>query len=171
MNELPDGILKGRDAKEYRLQVACIDYITGQRRVKNKPYQITRPFPQLWIRDEVDGKEYKRFTHCYAGRDANEGHYLKLMGVRPGIYDILLWWEAGFHWIDLKCGTGLSDPQKQFNRDMTRIGIPHATASSVAEFRDLLIGWGLTCLNPHVHEPAVSLEQKQLAYLEMMKPL
>lgn len=163
--ELPDGILKGKDAKEYRLQVACVDYLKGQRRIKNKTYPITRPFPQLWKGGE------QRFTHCYAGRDAEDGFFLKQMGVRAGIYDICLWWEAGIHFIDLKCNTGLSAMQKQFGGDMKSIGVKTATASSVAQFRDILIGWGLICENHQVTEPEVSLEQKQANYLAMMRPI
>ena len=32
------------------------------------------------------------FTHHYAGRSESEGFFLKMLGVRPGIGDILNWW-------------------------------------------------------------------------------
>lgn len=163
--ELPDGILKEKHGtREYQLQIHCIDYLQGRKRIKGKTYPITRPFPQLWHNNNP------RWTHIATAREGDQAFFLQQMGLRRGIFDLMLWWEAGIHFIDLKATGGLSADQRQFADDMRRIGIKTATASTVAQFRDQLIAWNLTCENPTVTEPPLSLEKRQLAYLEMMRP-
>lgn len=164
--ELPDGILKKEhDPAEYRLQVACMDYLRGQRRMKGKTYPLPRPFPQLYTQDG-----HQRFTHIAAGRNKEDGFFLQQMGLRRGVFDLFLW-PGFFGFIDLKATGNLTREQLQFADDMRGNGAKVATARSVAEFRDTLVGWNLKCVNPTVFEPEPPAHVKQAAWLEAMKPI
>ena len=146
---------------EYKLHVACIDYIRGQVRHGNKTYPVTRPFPALY---SPEGKQ--RFTHIYQGRNEDEGFHLKQMGLRPGISDLMLW--PGFlGFIDFKVHTELSRDQAQFFRDVGLIGAKTATATSREEFRDTLISWGLECINPTIQPPKPTRAQIDQGLMEM----
>jgi hypothetical protein len=165
VHPLPEGILKKHhDAKEYRLQVACIRYLRGQVKHGRNIINVARPFPELYYNSE------QLFTHIYQGRgDPKEGFFLKELGQRTGIFDIMIW-PSFIGFIDLKVNGELSLSQKNFDASM-KGKAKTATARSVAEFRDILKGWGLKCKKEEVLEPAISLEEKQKRYLDMMKPL
>lgn len=165
--ELPADILKEKHGKEeYRLQVACVDYLKGQIRDGRNVYHAKRPFPQLFT-----DTGHQRFSHIFQGRNEKDGFFLKMMGLRRGLFD-LLFWPGFIGFIDLKVGTGLTKEQKQFQGDVNTIpGVLTATASSVANLRDVLIRWGLTCENRACIEPPASLAKQQQSYLDMMRPL
>lgn len=161
----PEGILKDSSHnKEYYLHRACIDYISGRVRSGKQIMEVKRPFPQLW-----DGRD-QNFSHNYQGRSAEEGFFLKQLGLRRGVFDIHLW--PGFHiWIEIKVTTGLTPEQRQYQKKMEGMGDKTGVAHSVAEFRDLLIGFGLPCEQPVVKEPELTAEEKHSAAMAMMQPI
>lgn len=166
--QMPEGILKEKYGKaEYRLHVACINYLRGHIKSGRNIIKVKRPFPELF---SPCGNQ--RFSHIAQGRDETEGFFLKQMGLRRGLLDLIFWHQkfiVGF--IDFKVDTGLAPAQKQFWKDIELCGVKLGTATSVAQMRDVLIGWGLTCEQPVVTEPPISKEEAQARYLEMMRPI
>jgi hypothetical protein len=139
--------IKLKAATEYSLQTYVIKYL----RAKN----ATPPFPDL------------TFFHVYNGRNEKEGFFLKQLGVLAGVCDLLLIApNQPLMGIELKVGKNQqSEHQKNFAYKMNRCGHKTAVCRSVAEVRDCLIGWGLTCHNTRVIEPPRSeLEQREAAF-------
>lgn len=144
---------------EYALQTHVIRYLSGKIRRGRNVIQATVPFPDLI------------FFHCYQGRTEEDGFFLKELGVKPGVADILLVGHNLFAGIELKVGKNKqSDYQRNFQYKLETYGHKYAVCRTVAEVRDLLISWGLECKNMHCIEPPRSEEEKRKAVWEMYKP-
>lgn len=165
--EMPDGILKEKHGTaEYRLHVAFVDYLRGNKRIGNKLYPITRPFPDLF-----DGYGKQKWTHCAQGRDKTEGFFLNQMGLRAGVLDLFFWYPRIFFMDAKDWGRDYSLEQKNFCLHMENIGVKTFKFYTAAEGRDILIKQGLRCDNMLVNEPKASKEDQQLAYLETLRPI
>lgn len=151
---------------EFKLQVAIIDHLRGQIRKGN---QITKssspPFHELFV------------THIYQGRSADEGFFLKMLGVVPGVPDILAIWpdkangyDIGFLEVKTTDGT-LSPPQRWFKGLCLRLRIKWAIARSVSDAHKQFIAWGLVPVHNSVREPDTrSMEQKKKDAFNIYKP-
>lgn len=138
---------------EYQIHIATVHYLRGEIPQGNKIIQVQAPFPGLL------------FCHPFSGRTQEDGHFLKRMGVRPGVPDLLFWAKVGdksiFGGIELKTEKGrLSGYQSDFKTRMEEVGGLYAVCRSVEGVRDTLIGWGLKCYTGNYTTP-VRMSQKQ----------
>lgn len=127
-----------RNQLEYRLQVAVVKHL-----------QTTFP-SLLW-------------THCpNRPADAQDGFFKKMMGVRPGVSDLLFWYSGGFAAIELKASKGRwGNDQNRFASSFTAIGGKFKLCKSVQEVHDALVSWGIVPASSAVTEPDLrSLNQK-----------
>ncbi len=140
-----------RKFSETSLTIAVSDYLKGEIHKGRSIIRMNVPFPGLlwtFVANE--------------GRSLSQGAKFKRMGVRPGVADILLWWNGKTMAIELKKPDGgvQSHNQKEFMRRFEQEGGKYAICRSVAGVKDTLIGWGLKCENPNAIEPALTFEEK-----------
>ena len=154
-----------RTYKEFPIQCAIIDHVTGRRRVGKEFIRTSPAFPGVFV------------THFYQGRSAKEGFLLKLMGVVPGVPDLLFIWpeeargfDIGF--IEVKTPIGqLSSPQRRFKGFCYRYRIKWAIGRSVNDVHQQLIKWGLNPAHNAIREPDTrTTAQKYQAIHDMYKP-
>lgn len=130
--------------KEFHIQVGIVDHLKGQKRHKGKVYDgggQNRPFKNLFV------------SHIYQGRSEDEGFFLKMLGVSPGIPDLICIWENGWGFLEVKTIKGcLSEPQKKFRDMCERLSIKWALVRTVTEAHNILIKWGLTPMHNIIHE-------------------
>jgi len=129
-----DGIEEGieapkpKDNREFRIHVAIVDHV-----------KIKKSF-NVFI------------THCWQGRDAKDGFFLKMLGVIPGVGDLLCLWRSqcecgkskvGIGFLEVKAIDGKqSTVQKKFEGICIWLGMHYAIVRSVQEAHDTLIKWG-----------------------------
>jgi len=128
---------------------------------------------------------------AFPGRpgDAQDGFFKKMMGVRPGISDILLWWKSegtpcfggnGREWdtlqagvVEIKVDARVSSAQNKFLSAIHHIGGKDGVAHSWEEYYKLLCFWGIkpTSVCTIFDEPTYQTEQQKFstAY-EFYKP-
>lgn len=158
--------------KEYRIHVSIIDHITGRIRKGKEWLRGSVPFRGVFI------------THVFQGRSKDEGHYLKSLGVVPGVADLLSIWrnphwktieeiqkqyphinipiyEIGFIEVKSDVGTlGKSDsPQRKFKGFCLSLKINWGLARTKRQAHDLFVKWGLTAL--HQPGPEADLRSDQ----------
>lgn len=155
-----------RDTSEYRIHVAISDYLNGRKRKGNQIFDGTQPFPGMLV------------THAYQGRSKEEGFFLKALGVKPGIADLLCFYrgvsqpyEVSFLEVK-KIGGVQSPPQKKVMGACHALGIPYAIVRSVKEAHQHFIGRGLKPAHSAIVEPDIRTdsEKKQDAF-DMQRPL
>jgi len=142
---------------EFILQVASVAYLNGKLGEGKKAIQVSRPFPELF---DHDGRQ--RFTHIAQGRDKREGFFLKMMGLRRGIYDMFFWPRQGFLWMDFKVDSRLSKDQEAFGWNMREMDIPCHTPGSVKQFSDILVAHGLKRTHDMIIEPDLRSWEKKV---------
>lgn len=148
MTNLFSGKPAKRSTQEFRLQCAVVEHLRSA-------------FPQVL------------FTHpAQKAKDAQEGHFNKMLGVRKGVPDLLLWWNKenlGYPRImaaaiELKSGAGKqSGYQANFEEIFTRIGGKHAYCRSVQEAHDALISWGCEAKHGAIREPDLRSQQEKFS--------
>lgn len=143
-----------RSTQEFRLQVAVVEHLRSA-------------FPEVL------------FTHpSQKAKDKREGMFNKMLGVRAGTPDLLLWYntewtgclEAGG--IELKSPEGRRTPkQGTFELLFKRVGGKHAYCRSVQEVHDTLVSWGVTPVHSAVKEPDTMTQQQKFSQAyEAYKP-
>jgi len=161
LEKIPE-VKQKRTPTEFRLQCAIIDHVRG-RLTGNKAFNVF-------------------ITHIYQGRDANDGFFLKKMGVVAGVADMLILWrtscscglpKVGIGFLECKTKTGkLSGVQGKFRGICHWLGIHYAEARSVKEAHDVLVGWGCHVNHAAIREPDLrSNTQKKSDGFDMYKPL
>lgn len=141
---------------EYRIQVAISDYLNGRIRKGNKVMDASQPFPGMLV------------THAYQGRDAKEGFFLKALGVKPGIADLLTWYKKGngyaCSFLEVKKPDGIqSPPQKKVQGSCHYLGIPYVIVRSVRDAYNHFVKEGLTPEHHLIIEPDLRTDaQKKL---------
>lgn len=122
-----------RVAKEYRIQVAIIDHITGRK---------------------TGNKAFNAFVcHIYQGRSKEEGFFLKQLGVVAGVADLLVIWRGGLGFLEVKKPDGnASPPQRKFAGVCKWLGVHYAIVRSVKQAHDTLAGWGCPVLHSSIKE-------------------
>lgn len=134
------------DRTEYRIQVAISDYLNGRTRKGNQIIQTNPPFPGMLV------------THAYQGRNADEGFFLKALGVRAGIADLLTWYAKGngyaCSFLEIKKPGGYqSPPQKKVQSHCHFLGIPYVIVRSVRDVYNHFVAEGLTPAHHAIIEP------------------
>lgn len=63
----------------------------------------------------------------------------KMMGLRAGVADLLVWWPKGLGYMEVKTGSGKqSEAQKKFEERCQAAGIPYHLVRSVKDVLDLV---------------------------------
>lgn len=105
---------------------------------------------------------------AFPGRpgDAQDGFFKKMMGVKPGIPDILLWWDtdklhAGA--VEIKVDARISNDQNKVISTMHGMGIHTGVARSWQEYYKLLCSFGVkpVYVCTRFEEPDYSTEQQR----------
>ncbi len=138
---------------EYQLQVHVVRYLRGKVKSGKHIINTVVPFPSLVV------------FACHQGRREDEGFFLQELGVLAGVSDLLMIAPNGFMaGIELKVGKNKeSDYQKDFGSKLITCGHHYAVCRSVAEVRDMLVGWGLVCHNRNALEPPRPIEEQRKA--------
>jgi hypothetical protein len=117
------------------------------------------------------------YTHV-ANRPANakDGYFKKLMGVRPGVADLLFWWKTNNGMkcgaIELKIGDNKqSNDQSRFASAFVHQGGFYAVCKSVSDIHNTLMDWGI----PARHHQCIeaddrSKQQKNYQSFEFFQP-
>lgn len=151
---------KERDNSEYKIHVAIIAHLRGHTYKGNEVIKGTAPFRGLFV------------THIYQGRSADEGFFLKRLGVVAGVPDLLAIWpdkvkgyDIGFLEVKSSLGT-LSTPQRRFKGFCHSLGIKWGIARSVTEAHKQFIAWGLQPVHNGIREPdtRTTAQKKQDAF-------
>lgn len=151
--------------KEYLFQLSVIDWLYGRMRKGNKTFGNNPPMPGLL------------FTHHYAGRKGPEdGFFLQQLGVRPGMGDILCWWNdptgklcAGM--LELKVDAALSTAQHKIKGICHQLGIRYDVARTPAQVIAIFHKWGLNPLHIAIKTPDYrTFDDKHEDSFEMYKP-
>ncbi len=143
-----------RNTKEYRFQVAVVDWLYGRTRKDNKTFGCNPPMPGLL------------FTHHYAGRKgSSEGFFLQQLGVRPGMADILCWWNTGgtLHagMLELKVDADMSAAQHKIKGTCIQLGIKYEMARNPEQVIGAYRHWGLNPLHTAILTPDYSTKQEK----------
>ncbi len=147
-----------RNQAEFRLQVAVVNHL------KSAFKEV------IWT--------------AFPGRPGNakDGFMKKAMGVKPGVPDLLFWWQypcavdkkliqcAG---IELKSAKGkISPDQNRFASYFTAIGGKFACCNTVRQVHDALKNWGLRPTHESIVEPDTRSDMKKKADMfNWYKPL
>lgn len=149
--------------KEYTLQVCTIDWLSGLTRKGNKTFEGNIPMPGLL------------FTHHYAGRNKEDGFFLKQLGVRPGMGDILNWWndgqlQAGF--LELKVDADMSSSQHKVKGICLQLGIKYEVARTKEQIFAVYHKWKFKPLHYNMATPDFrTLQDKYKENHNMYAPL
>lgn len=143
-----------RNAKEYKFQVSVIDWLYGRTRKGNKTFGCNPPMPGLL------------FTHHYAGRKgSSEGYFLQQLGVRPGMGDILNWWNVGgtlnASMLELKVDADMSPAQHKVKGACIQLGIKYTMARTPEQVIGAYRNWGLNPLNTAILVPDYTSERQK----------
>lgn len=143
---------KERDHSEFKIHLAIIEHITG-RKTGQKAFNVF-------------------VHHIFQGRDAKDGFFLKLMGVVPGVADILILWRSkcscgvskvGIGFLEVKRPDGTqSTPQRKFEGICHWLGVPYAIVKSVTQAHDALIVWGCPANHSAIKEPDCRTKSQKL---------
>lgn len=148
-----------RSTQEFKLHVAVVEHLRSA-------------FPSVL------------FTHpAQKAKDAQEGHFNKLLGVRKGVPDLILWWTTNQHFtypdqhngqgefyyeyagcgaIELKSSKGKqSGYQANFEEIFKQLGGKHAYCRSVQEVHDTLVSWGCEAKHGVLKEPELRSQQEK----------
>lgn len=120
MNPFPANEEKTRNQKEFKLQCHIVE--------KHNQY-----FPHVIIT-------------AFPGRpgDAQDGFFKKMMGVRAGVTDILLWWHwKNFGVVEIKADAKVTSAQNKFMSAIKHIGGYEGVAHSWQEYYKLLCTFGI----------------------------
>lgn len=130
--------------KEYRIQVAIIDHITGRK---------------------TQMRAFNAFvTHIYQGRSAKDGFFLKQLGVVAGVADMIVLWKGGMGFLECKTESGkLSTAQRKFQGVCYWLGVNYAVVRSVKQAHDQLVAWGCPALHNAIKEPNLHSESELYA--------
>lgn len=158
-NPFSDDQEKTRDQKEYKFQIAVVDWLYGRTRKGNKTFGCNPPMPGLL------------FTHHYAGRKgSSEGFFLQQLGVRPGMGDLLNWWNTGgtlnAGMLELKVDADMSAVQHKIKGVCLQIGIKYEMARNPEEVIGAYRNWGLKPLHTAILAPdyRTDMEKKHDAF-------
>lgn len=139
-----------RDTKEFKLQVAVVEH-------------IRTAFPQV-----------KAF-HCpNQTRSATEAHFNKMLGVLPGVSDLIIGWPMrNVGVLELKAPDGrLSSTQNKFLSWADHIGWSTGIAKSVQEAHVTMKLWGLSPTHESIREPDyMTTQDKHKAVFDMYRPI
>lgn len=104
---------------------------------------------------------------AFPGRpgDGRDGHFKRMMGVKPGIPDLLFTWNDGYlrcGMIELKTDSGrISNDQNKVISAWSRLGWRNAVCRTAQEVFEALCLWGHTPKHSAVEEPDLrSWDQK-----------
>lgn len=149
-----------RSYPEAALQRAVANYLNGEIRKGSSVIRVSVPFPDLlWT------------SVASESRGESQGAKYKLLGVKRGVPDMLIWHKGIAGAIELKSPTGKQSPhQHDFECKLTRLGHKYAICRHVWEVRDTLVCWGLECKNTNCIEPAPSLEKRMKAARDFFRP-
>lgn len=120
-------------------------------------------------------------THIWQGRSAKDGFFLKMLGVVPGVADLLIIWRSkcdcgiskvGIGFLEVKKLTGTaSTPQRKFMSICKWLGVPYAIVRSVTEAHEALKKWGCPENHQTIKEPDIrTFEQKKKDAYDYFKP-
>lgn len=148
--EPPQRAFTEKENIEYKLHVAIVDHVTGRK---------------------VGQKAFNAFIcHVFQGRNKQDGFFLKMLGVVPGIADLLVLWRAkcdcgkskvGIGFLEVKKSDGYqSGAQKKFQGVCHWLGINYAVVKSVGQAHKMLVLWGCPEFHSTVVEPDLR-SQKQ----------
>jgi hypothetical protein len=148
----------------------------------NDAQEKTRNQKEFALQCHIVKKHQQYFPHvimtAFPGRpgDAQDGFFKAMMGVRAGITDILLWWEAGAHWlkdigclkagvVEIKVDAGVSSAQNKFMSAIRHIGGKDGVVHSWQEYYKLLCFWGIkpTSVCTIFDEPSYETKQQKFA--------
>ena len=110
-----------------------------------------------------------------ASKDATTGYFNKLMGLHPGAHDISLYWKTdrinvGIFEVKSKTGS-LTSAQNKFASAMKSLGAYTGYGSSVKQYHNTLIGWGITPLHHSCVEPDLRTDaEKKRDAFNLYKP-
>lgn len=154
-----------RDTNEYKIHVAISDYLNGRSRKGNQVIEGIQPFPGMLV------------THAYQGRSKEEGFFLKALGVKPGIADLLCFYrgvtqpyEVSF--LEVKKPGGVqSSPQRKIMGHCHALGIPYAIVKSVKDAHEHFKSRGLKPVHNAIREPDTRTDsQKKQDVFDMYRP-
>lgn len=157
-----------RTKEEFKLHVAIVSHLTGKIKKGKETIKGTPAFRGLFV------------THIFSGRSAEDGFFLKMMGLFPGIADLLLLWrgqcecgrrKVGIGFIEIKKSSGVqSGVQKKFQGICIWLGISYEIVRSVRETHQVCVKWGLIPEHNAIKEPDLRSEtQKKLDNHNMYK--
>jgi hypothetical protein len=76
-------------------------------------------------------------------RDPRTGAYLKRLGTRAGVYDLVCGWTGGEGWLELKAGDNKTNfAQKQFGAWLGRTNKSGSVVRSIVQALWVLVLWG-----------------------------
>lgn len=150
------------DFSETSLQIATADYLRGEIHHGKNIIRVQKPFPGL-----------VSMHPCNEFKDAKEAFWAVRKGILKGANDWIFWWPGNnFGTIELKLrGKAPSPDQIDFGNKIVDCGGKKGLAYSVAELRDILIGWGIECKNMQAREPQLSFAAKKRANFEWQRPI
>lgn len=132
-----------RNNPEFFIQRGIMDHLLGQIRKGNEITPCTPPFDNLFA------------TSIYQGRNEAEGFFLKMLGVKPGMSDILAFYphpKRGEHpallfgasLLEVKAEKGRMSPD-QYNvmGKCQWLGIPYVVVRSVVDVHNHFVKQGL----------------------------
>ena len=142
----------------------------------------TRQQKEFKLQCHIVQKHEIYFPHvlmtAFPGRpgDAKDGFFKKMMGVKPGIPDILLWFRtnklhAGA--VEIKVDARISSAQNKVISTMHGMGIHTGVARSWQEYYKLLCSFGIkpVYVCTRFDEPDYSTEQQKFAAaFDMYRP-
>lgn len=152
---------KERNNEEFRIHVSIIDHVTGRK---------------------TGSKAFNTFIcHVFQGRDAKDGFFLKMLGVVPGVGDLLVLWRAkcacgidkvGIGFMEVKKPGGVqTTPQRRFQGLCHWLGVHYGIVTSVKTAHDMLVRWGCPERHASVKEADVRTDsQKKKDAFEFFKP-
>lgn len=142
---------KPKENIEYKIQVAIVEHVRGKEGVR---------------------KAFNVFVcHIYNGRSAEEGFFLKMLGVFAGVADLLVLWRSKCECGKSKIGVGFlevkkldgtqSTAQRKFEGICNWLGIPYAIVRSVQEAHDQLLKWKCPVNHHVVVEPDTRTQEEK----------
>lgn len=93
----------------------------------------------------LPGVEWWHTPNSGEGRSAFQGKRLKDAGVKPGVHDVLAYYQRQLYALELKDDEGVLSPEQiSWGRRMAAQGALVAWANSLPAARAQLFAWGLT---------------------------
>jgi len=107
-------------------------------------------------------------------RDGTEAYFNKILGVRPGVSDLVLGWRGrNVGVIELKAPGGkITTAQNKFLSAAMGWGWSTGVARSVKDYHNILISWGLIPKHNGIQEPDYrTKEEKQKDAYDLYAPI